>query len=193
MATVRTVTIGARSCRVLSRQALVPPLFDPPSKRYKLYIPFRKIDMPTRKTAPPAAVRPTTRARAVAAPARRPSSRRPKAEPAGSRVAPVKPTAVGVDKAVIETAKPRHKLVRDSFTIPKGEYALLGELKTRAAGLARPTKKGELLRAGIAALTRMGDAAFLSALGAVPSLKTGRPKAVGGGAAKPPGENPKKP
>jgi hypothetical protein len=66
--------------------------------------------------------------------------------------------------------------VRDSFTIPKGEYAVLGTLKERAAGLMRPTKKSELLRAGISALRAMTDAAFLAALGAVPSLKTGRPK-----------------
>ncbi len=70
-------------------------------------------------------------------------------------------------------AKP--KLVRDSFTIPKGEYAQLDALKLRAAKLARPTKKSELLRAGIAALVAMPDRALLAALSAVPSLKTGRP------------------
>lgn len=68
------------------------------------------------------------------------------------------------------------KLVRDSFTIPKSEYMVLETLKLRSATLARPAKKGELLRAGICALNAMGDKAFLSALAAVPSLKTGRPK-----------------
>ena len=70
----------------------------------------------------------------------------------------------------------KSKLVRDSFTIPKAEYLVLDLLKSRAVGLKRPTKKGELLRAGIALLHTLNDAAFLSALGKVPSLRTGRPK-----------------
>ena len=78
--------------------------------------------------------------------------------------------------AAPEPVKTKHKLVRDSFTIPKSEYAVLGELKQRALQLARPVKKSELLRAGINALKGMADKAFLSALDAVPSLKTGRPK-----------------
>jgi hypothetical protein len=73
-------------------------------------------------------------------------------------------------------AKPRKpKLVRDSFTIPKSEYAVLEDLKQRAAMLGQPAKKSEVLRAGVKALVAMADAAFLSSLGAVPPLKTGRP------------------
>ena len=66
--------------------------------------------------------------------------------------------------------------MRDSFTIPKDEYSALGVLKQRAAGLGRPTKKSELLRAGIAALSALSDSGLLAKLKAVPSLKTGRPK-----------------
>lgn len=73
--------------------------------------------------------------------------------------------------------KPKHKLVRDSFTIPKSEYTVLEGMKDRGTQLARPVKKGELLRAGINALHKMTDKAFLAALNDVPSLKTGRPKA----------------
>lgn len=75
----------------------------------------------------------------------------------------------------VPPAKPKQKLVRDSFTIPKPEYAVLQNLKARAAALKRPIKKSELLRAGIAALNGMPDKTFLAALNAVPSLKTGRP------------------
>ena len=78
--------------------------------------------------------------------------------------------------------KVKHKLVRDSFTIPKAEYEVLEGLKHRAVNLKRPAKKSELLRAGVAALHGMTDKAFLSALNGVTSLKTGRPK--GSGAAK---------
>jgi hypothetical protein len=73
-------------------------------------------------------------------------------------------------------AEPKAKLIRDSFTIPKAEYMVLESLKLRAAKLARPSKKSEVLRAGIGALHAMSDKALLAALGAVPSLKTGRPK-----------------
>jgi len=67
------------------------------------------------------------------------------------------------------------KLVRDSFTIPKPEYLILDNLKLRAADLKHPVKKSELLRAGIKALAAMTDSNLLTALKAVPMLKTGRP------------------
>lgn len=67
------------------------------------------------------------------------------------------------------------KMVRDSFTMPKPEFAVLDVLKLRAAKLAMPIKKTELIRAGIKALAAMPDAAFLAALRVVPNLKTGRP------------------
>jgi len=68
------------------------------------------------------------------------------------------------------------KLVRDSFTIPKDEYVVLAALKSRALGLGQHVRKSELLRAGIQALAGLDDGAFLKAVGAVPTLKTGRPK-----------------
>jgi hypothetical protein len=77
-----------------------------------------------------------------------------------------------------EPQRAKHKLVRDSFTIPKAEYAVLVELKQRALRLAHPAKKSELLRAGIGALNAMSDKLFLAAIGVVPSLRTGRPKSV---------------
>ena len=74
---------------------------------------------------------------------------------------------------VIKAKKP--KLVRDSFTIPKAEFTVFDDLKTRAGKLGNSTKKSELIRAGIKALASMSDAAFLLALKAVPAIKTGRP------------------
>lgn len=69
----------------------------------------------------------------------------------------------------------KDKLIRDSFTMPKTEYAVLAELKQRAVGLARSVKKSELLRAGIKILATLSDAALLTALAQVPTIKTGRP------------------
>ena len=94
--------------------------------------------------------------------------------------APAKPAPKSATESTSVVAKssanPKPKLVRDSFTIPKSEYAVLEGLKVRAANLTRPVKKSELLRAGVAVLNGMTDKAFLAALNGVPSLKTGRPK-----------------
>jgi hypothetical protein len=112
--------------------------------------------------------------------AKTPARRKPAAAPATA--APTKPVkaakpekAPKKDKAD-KADKPRKpKLVRDSFTIPKDEYLVLEALKERAARLGRPTKKSEMLRAGVQALALMPDAAFLARVGAVPAVKTGRP------------------
>jgi hypothetical protein len=87
-----------------------------------------------------------------------------------------------VAEAAVKTATEKvvkvkkSKQVRDSFTMPKTEYAVLAELKERAARLTHTVKKSELLRAAIKALAAMTDANFLTALKAVPAIKTGRPK-----------------
>jgi hypothetical protein len=132
--------------------------------------------IPTTKTPKPAPTRRVASKTSVAA------APRPPAKPQAKPAAKAKPV---VANAAVEAVKVKHKLVRDSFTIPKSEYAALDELKLRANRLARPTKKGELLRAGIVALGAMTDAGFLAALGKIPSLKTGRPKHVKATAEKP--------
>lgn len=126
--------------------------------------PARKRATVTVAASPASAVRGSSAATAV-----------PSAAPAGAIAAHATAGAKAEPDAG-HPGKPGHKLVRDSFTIPKSEYAVLESLKLRAAKLGRPIKKSEALRAGVAALQAMSDAAFLSALGAVPSIKTGRPK-----------------
>ena len=105
----------------------------------------------------------------------------PTSKPAGTKAAAgktagAKPLSAKATVAAKPAKAKKPKLVRDSFTIPKEEYAVLAELKQRCATLAQPTKKSELLRAGIKALAGMGDKSLLAALKAVPSIKTGRPK-----------------
>lgn len=94
------------------------------------------------------------------------------AEKAALTSAPKAAVKPKVEK-LVKAKKP--KLVRDSFTIPKAEFNVFDELKTRAGKLGNSTKKSELIRAGIKALASMADAAFLLALKAVPAIKTGRP------------------
>jgi hypothetical protein len=96
-----------------------------------------------------------------------------KAGPSPARPKAAKPVPAPKPAKAEKPKKP--KLVRDSFTIPKSEYTVLDDLKQRAARLGAPAKKSEVLRAGIKALAQMSDAAFQSALAAVPTIKTGRP------------------
>jgi len=98
----------------------------------------------------------------------------PKEKAAESKAAPAKAKKAGSQPKVAKVKKP--KLVRDSFTIPKDEYEVLDQLKQRCAKLSQPSKKSELLRAGLKALAAMADKNLLTALQAVPSIKTGRPK-----------------
>jgi len=131
-----------------------------------------------RKTSPRTATKTAAApAKKAAVAAKKVPARKPAAKKAAPEKAARKPAAPAAPAPVAE--KPKHKLVRDSFTIPKSEYQLLDALKLRAAALKRPTKKSELLRAGIAALNAMADKPLLDALAKVPSLKTGRPKADG--------------
>jgi hypothetical protein len=99
---------------------------------------------------------------------------RVKAKPSPQVKTAVKPVSKPVK---VEKAK-KPKMIRDSFTIPKTEYLVIDALKERAGKLSRAAKKSELLRAGVKALAAMSDAAFLAALSAVPTIKTGRPAAT---------------
>ncbi|MEY2632362.1 MAG: hypothetical protein RIR00_1016 [Pseudomonadota bacterium] len=67
------------------------------------------------------------------------------------------------------------QLVRDSFTMPEDEYALLAQLKKRLLAQAVEAKKSEVLRAGVALLNSLSDADLVAALQRVEVLKTGRP------------------
>ncbi|MEJ8838348.1 hypothetical protein [Ramlibacter sp. AN1133] len=119
-------------------------------------------------TAPRKTAR-TSVAKAVTAPAAG-ASRPTSAVKAAAR--PATATATKADKP--DKAK-KPKMVRDSFTIPKPEYAVIEELKLRAAKLGQPAKKSEVLRAGVKALAALSDEALLASLASVPRVKTGRP------------------
>jgi 3-deoxy-D-arabino-heptulosonate 7-phosphate (DAHP) synthase len=126
---------------------------------------------PAQKRTPQTA-KPTRAAVAAKKPVAKKTAAKTAAPAAGKSASPKTPAAT----TAASVAKTKHKLVRDSFTIPKAEYAMLQGLKARALSLKHAAKKSELLRAGVNALNAMGDKDFLAALNAVPSLKTGRPK-----------------
>lgn len=56
--------------------------------------------------------------------------------------------------SAVEHARPG-KRVRDSFSMPAEDFALIAQLKERALLFHRPTKKSELLRAGLQLLANL--------------------------------------
>jgi hypothetical protein len=129
--------------------------------------------LPAKNTTPVKTAVKTPATKTVAAKA--PTKPVPAKPTATAKAAPIKAEKAKAEKPVKEKT-PKLKMERDSFTMPKTEYAQFHVLKERLNKLGQPAKKSELLRAGIMQLTAMTDAALKAALGKVPAIKTGRPK-----------------
>lgn len=84
----------------------------------------------------------------------------------------------GMNGAGLDTREKarKPKLVRDSFTMPEAEYAVLGEVKKACLRAGYEVKKSELLRVGVGLLRDMDIVALKDILAALPPLKAGRPK-----------------
>ena len=102
---------------------------------------------------------------------------------AAKTVAPKKavaaaPVAKAAAKPVEVKAPKKQKpvLVRDGFTMPEADFALIAALKRRAAAAGREAKKSELLRAGLRALAALEAAALVVSLNALEPVKVGRPR-----------------
>ena len=108
--------------------------------------------------------------------------RKPPAKKAAAKITAVKAAAV---KAVVATEKKpkkskksdgKVKVVRDSFTMPQGDYDKIGELKQLCSKSGMHVKKSELLRAGLYALAKLSVAQLKTAISGLETIKTGRPK-----------------
>src|SRR6476659_10058241 len=84
-------------------------------------------------------------------------------------------TGTALQPGGVEPDVTAQRVVRDSFTMPLADYALIGSLKVKCLGMGIAVKKSELLRAGLHALTRISDQNFAEVVSAVESVKTGRP------------------
>ena len=106
---------------------------------------------------------------------------KPAPKPVAKPAAKAKPIATKGNikktaKKDTKKAKPEKvKMERDSFTMPKDEYAQLTLLKARLTAMGQPAKKSELLRAGIKLLVAMSDNTLKTTLAKIPVIKTGRP------------------
>jgi hypothetical protein len=109
--------------------------------------------------------------------AKKPAAVATRRAPAKKTAAAPPPLAMPAAKdAAKKPAKLRVRLVRDSFTMPEPDFALIAALKSRTLAAQRETKKSELLRAGLHVLMALDDDTLLSALGRLQPLKLGRPK-----------------
>ncbi|MFC5511253.1 hypothetical protein ACFPOU_08950 [Massilia jejuensis] len=81
--------------------------------------------------------------------------------------------AAAATPAAPDTARPM--LVRDSFTMPDEEYAVLATVKQACLKAGFEIKKSELLRIGVALVGRLDLATLRQVLDSLPQLKTGRP------------------
>jgi len=126
------------------------------------------------KATPVVAKRPSRRTTTTKAPVKRKAATKTQAKPQASVV--VKTVSDKKTKAEKKGKSGKVKMERDSFTMPKDEYAQFSVLKSRLLALGRPAKKSELLRAGIKLLSGMTDLRLKKAMADVPIIKTGRPK-----------------
>ena len=94
----------------------------------------------------------------------------------GKAAARVAAPAPVIERAPLHAARPA--LVRDSFTMPEGEYAVLLAVKQACLRAGIDVKKSELLRIGVALLGQLDVATLQGVLAALPQLKTGRPPAL---------------
>ena len=95
-----------------------------------------------------------------------------------SKKAKQPPVAKDKKKSAKKTKRAKvksEKVVRDSFTMPKSDYALIDALKKKCLPAGMAVKKSELLRAGLAALNGLSDDSLLQAIKNLAAVKTGRP------------------
>lgn len=107
-------------------------------------------------------------------PAVKPAAKAAKPKPVAAADS-ASPTTAKVAKPAKEDKPPKIKMVRDSFTMPENDYARLAELKKRCLQAGIHVKKSELLRAGLANLSGLTDAALTKTMKQVEVIKTGRP------------------
>lgn len=118
-----------------------------------------------------AAAKPASRrAPAVAKPAAAPTRK-----PAAAKSAPAVKSAPKAGKAEKPAKAKKVKLVRDSFTMPDTEYAVIALLKKRCLEAGVSAKKSEILRAAVAGLAKLSDASVVAAIRRLDVIKTGRP------------------
>lgn len=93
-----------------------------------------------------------------------------------TKTAPAKTAVKAEKKHKQKVTEKKVKVVRDSFTMPHADYALIAELKKKVSSGGLHVKKSELLRAGLRLLVKSSPAQLKKAVSDLEKIKTGRPK-----------------
>ncbi len=80
------------------------------------------------------------------------------------------------NEATSHAEPPAPTVIRDTFSLPPTDYALLEQLRTRAISLGQVINKSEFVRAGLHALIDMPEPEFSQAIVKIEKIKLGRPK-----------------
>lgn len=69
----------------------------------------------------------------------------------------------------------KEKVIRDSFTLPSGDYELIATIRQRCLKSAVNATKSEVIRAGLHILQSLSDEELIRAIESLEKVKTGRP------------------
>lgn len=70
---------------------------------------------------------------------------------------------------------PKERVIRDSFTLPSGDYELIATIRQRCLKLAVNATKSEVIRAGLHILESLSDEELVQVIERLEKVKTGRP------------------
>lgn len=71
----------------------------------------------------------------------------------------------------------QEQVIRDSFTLPSGDYELIAAIRQRCLASALNATKSEVIRAGLHALVEMPKEELIELVSNLEKVKTGRPAA----------------
>jgi len=120
------------------------------------------------------AVKPATRA--AAKPAAAPAAEKKVEKVAKPEKADKPVKAEKVEKIEKAPKAKKVKQVRDSFTMPENEYAVLAQVKKTCLKSGVEIKKSDLLRIGVSLIKNLKITELKDILGSLTPLKVGRPK-----------------
>jgi|GEM_PF-547757 hypothetical protein len=69
----------------------------------------------------------------------------------------------------------KEKVIRDSFTLPSGDYELIATIRQRCLNSAVNATKSEVIRAGLHILQSLSNEELIRAIESLEKVKTGRP------------------
>lgn len=76
---------------------------------------------------------------------------------------------------VVQEPPKKERVIRDSFTLPTGDYELIAAVRQRCLKSAININKSEVIRAGLHALMEMPEVALAELVNNLEKVKPGRP------------------